>query len=126
MLIHAGDIGNPEILVQLSQIAPVHAVPGNIDTQPWAADLPAIDVVKMNGIFGYVLHDVKALDLDPAAAEFGVVIYGHSHVPASEYRKGVLYFNPGSAGPRRFQLPISVGRLRIANKQIVSELITLG
>jgi putative phosphoesterase len=126
LIIHAGDIGSPEILPKLREIAPVHAVRGNIDVQPWASKLPETAIVELAETFLYVLHDVNTLDLDPRAAGFAVIISGHSHIPRSELRKGVLYFNPGSAGPRRFRLPVSVGRLRVSGGKIQDELIALG
>lgn len=114
-IIHAGDIGSPEILDRLSTIAPVTAVRGNIDKAAWARKLPETEVLEMGGISIYVLHDLAELDLKPKAAGFAVVVSGHSHVPKQETRDGVLYFNPGSAGPRRFKLPVSVGKLIVEN-----------
>jgi uncharacterized protein len=116
-IIHAGDVGDPAILDQLAAIAPVTVVRGNIDTDPWALRLPENAVVEAAGISIYVLHDLSQLDLKPEAAGFHVVIYGHSHVPKQEVRNGVMYFNPGSAGPRRFKLPITVGRLTIEKEE---------
>jgi uncharacterized protein len=113
-------VGAPEILDQLATIAPVTAVSGNIDTYAWARKLPETEVVEAGGISIYILHDLAELDLKPEAAGFRVVISGHSHVPKQETRAGVLYFNPGSAGPRRFKLPITVGRL-IVEEKIVDE-----
>lgn len=125
LIIHAGDIGSPDILPELGKIAPVHAVRGNIDRQGWATAIPAVEVVAAGEHLLYVLHDLSQLDLDPRAAGFAAVICGHSHTPRQETRAGVLYFNPGSAGPRRFQLPISVGRLRIQGAHVTGELITI-
>lgn len=125
LIIHAGDVGNPAILEELRQIAPVHAVRGNVDTAPWAASLPTTTVVEIGDILAYVLHDREELDLDPAAAGFKVVIFGHSHQPLTEERRGVLYLNPGSAGPRRFRLPISVARLSIVGGKIGAEIVEL-
>jgi uncharacterized protein len=119
-IIHAGDVGAPEIIDQLAAIAPVAAVRGNVDTAAWARRLPETEVVEAGGISIYVLHDLAQLDLKPEAAGFRVVISGHSHVPKQETRNGVLYFNPGSAGPRRFKLPVTIGRL-IVEKKLVSE-----
>lgn len=116
LIIHAGDVGDPEILDQLAAIAPVTAIRGNVDTSAWARRLPETEVVEVDGISIYVLHDLAQLDLKAEAAGFQAVIYGHSHVPKQEERNGVLYFNPGSAGPRRFKLPISVGRLIVETK----------
>lgn len=124
-IIHAGDVGDPAILSALSKLAPVRAIRGNIDTQPWAKELPDTDVVELGETMLYVIHNVRDLDLNPRAAGFAAVISGHSHKPSIETRDGVLYFNPGSAGPRRFSLPISVGRLRIDGRSITPELIEL-
>ena len=110
-IIHAGDVGSPEILEKLSAIAPVTAVRGNVDKSAWSRELPETQVLELGGISIYVLHDLAQLDLKPKAAGFAAVVSGHSHVPKQEMRDGVLYFNPGSAGPRRFKLPVSVGRL---------------
>jgi len=124
-IIHAGDVGAPEILDQLATIAPVTAVRGNIDKGVWARGLAETEVVEVGGVSIYVLHDLGQLDLNPAAAGFAAVISGHSHIPKQETREGVLYFNPGSAGPRRFKLPISVGRLVIENRRLRGELLTI-
>jgi putative phosphoesterase len=112
-IIHAGDIGSPDIVPALKKIAPVTAIRGNVDTQSWASRFAETEVVELAGLHIFVIHDVNALDLNPRAAGFAAVISGHSHQPKQETRDGVLYFNPGSAGPRRFKLPISVGRLEI-------------
>ncbi|MGE5054796.1 MAG: metallophosphoesterase family protein [Acidobacteriota bacterium] len=125
LIIHAGDVGAPEILDLLREIAPVTAVRGNIDKAPWARKLPETEVVEVAGISLYVLHDLAKLDLNPAAAGFRVVIYGHSHVPKQEKHEGVLYFNPGSAGPRRFKLPISLGRLMIEGGSLRGEIVSI-
>jgi len=125
-IIHAGDICAPEVLVALAEIAPVTAVRGNNDKGGWAVRIPAIVVFEAEGVSIYVVHDLAELDVDPAAAGFGVVITGHSHQPSRDERNGVLYFNPGSAGPRRFRLPICVGRLHIENGAARAELVTLG
>ena len=124
-IIHAGDVGAPEILETLAAIAPVTAVRGNVDTSAWARQLPETEVLEVDGVSIYVLHDLSALDLKPEAARFRVVISGHSHVPKQETRAGVLYFNPGSAGPRRFKLPVSVGRLKLSGDKIKAEIIAL-
>ena len=113
-IIHAGDIGSPEIIPELGKIAPVTAIRGNVDTQAWTRRFAETEVVELGGLHIYVIHDVNALDLNPQAAGFAAVISGHSHKPQQERRGGVLYFNPGSAGPRRFSLPISLGRLEIS------------
>ncbi len=125
LIIHAGDIGGPDIVGALESIAPVRAIRGNIDVQPWARKFPETDVVEAAGIFLYVLHDLKQLDLDPRAAGFAAVLSGHSHKPSIVVRDSVLYFNPGSAGPRRFKLPIGIGRLRIGAGKLAPELVEL-
>jgi putative phosphoesterase len=124
-IIHAGDVGSPEILGRLSEIAPVTAVRGNIDKEAWARIPPETEVLELGGITIYVLHDLAQLDLKPRAAGFAVVVSGHTHTPKQETHDGVLYFNPGSAGPRRFKLPISVGRLVIQHGKVCGELVEL-
>jgi uncharacterized protein len=113
LIIHAGDVGNPEIIQTLKSLAPVFAVRGNVDTEPWAKALPETEVIEAGPATIYVLHDVHALDLDPAAAGFHIVVSGHSHKAASTEHGGVLFLNPGSAGPRRFQLPVTLARLHL-------------
>jgi putative phosphoesterase len=125
-ILHAGDIGAPEVLAALAEIAPVTAVRGNNDKGGWAGRLPATAVFDAGGISIYMLHDLGELDLDPAAAGFAVVVAGHSHKPGQDRRDGVLYFNPGSAGPRRFKLPIALGLLRIDDGAARGEIVTLG
>ena len=124
-IIHAGDVGDPAILTELERIAPVTAVRGNIDIAPWAKTLPQTNVLEIGEVNIYVIHNINELDLDPAAAGFAAVIYGHSHKPTIEHRKKVLFFNPGSAGPRRFSLPISVGKLVLRDGKLEPELIEL-
>jgi putative phosphoesterase len=124
-IIHAGDIGAPEIVGELEKIAPVTAIRGNVDTQAWARRFAETEVVELAGLFLYVIHDANAIDLNPKAAGFAAVISGHSHKPKQEVKNGVLYFNPGSAGPRRFKLPISVGRLTISEGQLIGEILPL-
>ncbi len=124
-IIHAGDVGHPAILEELKKIAPVTAIRGNIDIEPWAETLPRTSVLELSNDAIYVIHNVKDLDLNPRAAGFSAVIFGHTHQPFIESRNGVLFFNPGSAGPRRFKLPISVGRLTLENRQLHAELIEL-
>jgi uncharacterized protein len=114
LIIHAGDIGAPGIIDQLRAVAPVVAVRGNIDTDPWASELPLTATVEAPPARIYVLHDIHQLDLEPAAAGFRIVISGHSHKPGRIDRSGVMYINPGSAGPRRFHLPVTVARLNLA------------
>jgi putative phosphoesterase len=125
LIVHAGDVGAPEILDRLRAIAPTTAVRGNVDTQPWARRLPLTEVVQAGQLHLYMLHDLGALDLDPKAAGFAAVISGHSHKPVAETRDGVLYLNPGSAGPRRFSLPICLARLHVEGTRLRHELIRL-
>ena len=124
-IIHAGDVGDPQILDKLAAIAPLTAVRGNVDHDAWAEKIPATNVLEADEVSIYVLHNLQELDLKPKAAKFAAVIYGHSHVPTQEVKNGVLYFNPGSAGPRRFKLPVSVGRLLLTNGKLKSEIVTL-
>ena len=124
-IIHAGDIGGTEVLAALEAIAPVVAVRGNNDRGPWAEALPLTQVVDATGALIYVIHDLGELDLEPAAAGVRVVVAGHSHRPAQQERDGVLWFNPGSAGPRRFKLPVSVGRLIVEGGAVRAEILTL-
>jgi hypothetical protein len=124
-IIHAGDVGAPEILEELGLIAPVTAVRGNIDKGAWAKKLPETEVLEVGGLSIYVLHDLKTLDLKPKAAGFAAVVSGHSHVPNHEVRHGVLYFNPGSAGPRRGKLPVSIGRLVVDAEKVRGEIVML-
>jgi putative phosphoesterase len=124
-ILHAGDIGSPEILERLAAIAPLTAIRGNVDKFAWARKLPETEVLELAGLSIYMLHDLAQLDLKPKAARFDVVISGHSHVPKREERDGVLYFNPGSAGPRRFKLPISLGRLTVEGDKIRTEVVEL-
>jgi uncharacterized protein len=125
LIVHAGDVGKPEILDGLRNLAPVIAVRGNVDTTEWARVLPVAAVADAGAVQIYVLHDVKALDLNPAAAGFHVVVSGHSHKFGRSERSGVLYINPGSAGPRRFQLPITVARLDLGKAPWVLEFVDL-
>lgn len=125
-IIHAGDIGSPEVLQKLAATAPVTAVRGNVDKGTWARKLPETEIVEVGGFSIYVLHDLAQLDLKPEASGFAVVVSGHSHVPKIEERNGVLYFNPGSAGPRRFKLPVTVGQLLIQGRNLTGNFIELG
>ena len=125
LILHAGDVGNKEILDVLAQIAPVAAVRGNVDTASWARTLPESEVINAGGVLVYMLHNVGQLDLKPEAAGFRVVVYGHSHQPKIEEKNGVLFFNPGSAGPRRFNKPVTVGRLKIEAGKVQAEIIKL-
>src|SRR4030095_3149549 len=124
-LVHAGDIGNADILEQLSRIAPVTAVRGNNDQGVWASTLRETEMLRAGQTLIYVLHDLHALPLEPAAAGIHAVVSGHSHQPKISGRDGVLYVNPGSAGPRRFTLPISAGRLTVSGTSIRAQLVTL-
>jgi putative phosphoesterase len=125
LILHAGDVGSPDVLDALKGIAPVVAVRGNNDKGPWAEQLPAWEVAEVGVVFIYMIHDVKEIDLSPAAAGFHVVVSGHSHKPSVEERKGVLYVNPGSAGPRRFTLPVSVARLTVRGETVNAEVVEL-
>jgi len=125
LIVHAGDIGAPEVLDALRALAPVVAVRGNNDTDAWGRTLSETEVVEVGDVHLYVLHDLHGLDIDPAAAGFRAVISGHSHRPLAEERRGVLYLNPGSAGPRRFNLPIAVARLRVSGSSLSAEIIEL-
>jgi putative phosphoesterase len=124
LIVHAGDVGGAHVLGALAEIAPVTAVRGNVDRAAWASELPETTAVAAGQAWLYVLHDIKELDLDPAGS-FAAVIAGHSHQPGKDERAGVLYFNPGSAGPRRFRLPVCVGRLTITGTRVAGELIAL-
>ena len=125
LILHAGDVGSPAILEALRTIAPVVAVRGNNDTGNWADKLRETEVIQTSGCHLYMLHNANELDVDPVAAGFRVVISGHSHRPSHEERAGVLYLNPGSAGPRRFKLPVAVARLRVNGSVISAEIVQL-
>ena len=124
-ILHAGDIGAPEVLTALAAIAPVTAVRGNNDRFPGAGDIPETAAVQIGNHWFYVLHDLHDLDLDPRAAGFAAVIAGHSHRPVIEEKHGVLFVNPGSAGPRRFKLPVAVARMRIRGGVVTAEVVSL-
>jgi uncharacterized protein len=124
-IIHAGDIGDPEILAALAGIAPLTAIRGNIDRQPWAGKIPATSVLEVENVSIYILHNLAELDLRPEAAGFAAVIHGHSHAPKQETKNGVMYFNPGSAGPKRFKLPVSVGRLLVERGAVRGEILRI-
>ena len=125
LIVHAGDVGAAEVLAGLRELAPVFAVRGNNDKGPWADALPATEVVEVGGALLYLVHDVAELDLDPAAAGFHAVVSGHSHRPKVERKDGVLYLNPGSIGPRRFKLPVSLALLRVSEHGLDAEIIEL-
>lgn len=124
-IIHAGDVGDPAILDKLAEIAPVTAVRGNVDHGAWAQKIPVTNVLEVSEVSIYVLHSIQELDLKPEAAKFAAIICGHSHVPEQKIKNGVLYFNPGSAGPRRFKLPVSMGWLTIENGKIKAKIRVL-
>jgi putative phosphoesterase len=125
LIIHAGDLGDPEILAALKTLAPVFAVRGNVDTEEWALALPETEVIETQAATIYVLHDVHALDLNPVAAGFHIVVSGHSHKPARTEHDGVLFLNPGSAGPRRFHLPVTIARLDLGRRPFRVDFIDL-
>jgi putative phosphoesterase len=125
-ILHLGDVGKISILPELGKIAPVTAVRGNVDRDGPRGELPETEVLLLEGRYVYMLHDLNTLHLDPAAGKFAVVLYGHTHVPMFYKRKGVLYFNPGSCGPRRFQLPVTVGLLTIEeNGELEARIVPL-
>ncbi len=124
-ILHAGDVGDQEILSRLRTIAPVTAVRGNVDTAPWSRHLPLTEAIEVGGLLIYMLHNIGQLDLKLQAPVFRVVVYGHSHQPRVEEKNGVLFFNPGSAGPRRFTKPITIGRLTIKAGEVRPEIINL-
>lgn len=124
-ILHAGDIGSAGLLRELGEVARVIAVRGNNDKDRWAKPLRETEVVDVQGLLLYLLHDLHTLNLDPAAAGFRAVISGHSHRAKIEEKEGVLYFNPGSAGPRRFKLPVSVGTLTLHAGKLDGEIIEL-
>ena len=123
LILHAGDVGTSAVLDALRAIAPTRAVRGNVDTAPWAAALPMTDVVAIGALHVYILHDLGALDLDPKAAGFAAVISGHTHRSHAAVRHGVLYLNPGAAGPRRFTLPVSVAKLHVEGDRLLHEIV---
>jgi uncharacterized protein len=125
LIIHAGDVGKPEILERLREIAPVVAVRGNVDTAPWARELPETQTIEIAGHRIFVLHDRSQLAVDSAQAGFAAIIFGHSHKPMAEDPDGILFLNPGSAGPRRFRLPITIGRIRVSRSGLQPEIIAL-
>ena len=125
-IIHAGDVDTPNVLAKLRKLAPVTVVRGNNDRGAWAESIPAFEVVEFGAVSVYVRHDQSELDIDPLAAGFRVMVFGHSHKPVVESRDGVLFVNPGSAGPRRFKLPIAVGELLISGDRVDARIIELG
>jgi putative phosphoesterase len=125
LIIHAGDVGRPDVLEALRNIAPVVAVRGNMDRDAYAFSLPLTEVVDVSGVSIYVLHDLGRLDLNPAASRFKAIISGHTHEPSIKTKDNVLFINPGSAGPKRFTLPVSIALLHIRNNSLKAELVTL-
>jgi uncharacterized protein len=126
-ILHLGDVGKISILRELENIAPVTAIRGNVDCEGSCSELPETDVLIFEGKYIYMLHDLKTMHLDPAAARFAAVLYGHTHTPIFYRKRGVLYFNPGSCGPRRFELPVTIGMLTIGNDgELEAEIIPLG
>jgi putative phosphoesterase len=125
LIVHAGDVGHQDVLAKLKRIAPVFAVRGNVDTAPWAQQLPATTVVEAHGASFYLLHNLRELDFRPDAAKFDFVISGHTHEPEQLLRDGVLYLNPGSAGPRRFNLPITLARINLQKSPWKAEFVKL-
>jgi uncharacterized protein len=124
-ILHAGDVGDPAILETLRGIAPLTAIRGNIDEGGPCAFLPLTELVELGGRSVYMLHDLKQLDLNPESAGMDAVVFGHSHKPLIEHRRGVLFLNPGSAGPRRFQLPVSVARIEIKGGKLTARIVNL-
>ena len=125
-ILHLGDVGNAAVLQALERIAPVTAIRGNVDREGPCSELPETEVVLVGGRYVYMLHDLKTLHLDPAAGRFAAVLFGHTHVPNFYRRKGVLYFNPGSCGPRRFELPVTVGLMTVGEDgELAAEIIAL-
>ncbi|HLZ13806.1 MAG TPA: metallophosphoesterase family protein [Candidatus Acidoferrum sp.] len=125
LILHAGDVGKPEIIDQLRMLAPVVAIRGNVDTAPWAKTLNETELVETAAATFYLIHNIGDLDVNPSATGIHIVLFGHSHQPAQYQKDGVLYINPGSAGPRRFNLPISLARLNLAAKPWSADFITL-
>jgi putative phosphoesterase len=125
MIIHAGDVGSPDVIEALAGIAPTFVVRGNIDKGDWAARLPMTEIVDVGERRFYVLHEISQLDLDTADAGFAAVVLGHSHQPLIERRHGVLFLNPGSAGPRRFKLPVALARIAVSGPEMHPEIVEL-
>jgi uncharacterized protein len=124
-ILHAGDVGNITILEALRKIAPVTAIRGNVDVSGACAELPATEMVELDGVVFYLVHSLGWLDLDPLSAGVQVVVSGHSHKPSVERQDGVVYLNPGSAGPRRFQLPVSVGLVTVSDGEVEARIVGL-
>lgn len=124
LIVHAGDVGKPGVIEALEELAPVVAVRGNVDRGDWARGLPQSEVVSAGDRHLYLIHDIAELDIDPTAG-FDGVVYGHSHKPVNEWRGDILYFNPGSAGPRRFKLPIALGWIRVSSSGVRAGIVEL-
>jgi hypothetical protein len=124
-ILHAGDVGDGQVLTRLGRVAPVMAVRGNMDHGAWSNSLPTKEMVEIEGIFFYILHDLYQLDLDPSAAGIHVVVSGHTHQPKIYQEKGVTYLNPGSAGHRRFNYPVSIATVRIENGAVISRIMEI-
>jgi putative phosphoesterase len=125
LIIHAGDVGSTDVIKDLAGIAPTHVVRGNIDKADWAASLPMTEFVEIGGRRFYVLHEISLLDFDPADLGCAAVLFGHSHQPSIETHEGVLFLNPGSAGPRRFKLPVTVARIDLSGERMRPEIVEL-
>jgi putative phosphoesterase len=124
-IVHGGDIGSPQVLAQLAALAPVTAVRGNNDKGAWAEALPETELFEFNGRYVYAIHDLSQLDIEPSAAGVHLVVSGHSHKPVVEHREGVVYVNPGSAGPRRFRLPVAVAEVLVLGGQVSARVVEL-
>jgi putative phosphoesterase len=124
-IVHGGDVGAPEILDELAGMAPLIAVRGNNDAAPWAARLPETELIRVGNVFFYVIHNLSDLTIDPGAAGIRVVVCGHSHKPAIGERDGVLYVNPGSCGPRRFKLQVTLGEIRVSGSAVTARIVDL-
>jgi putative phosphoesterase len=125
LIIHAGDIGKPEVLQSLKSIAPVMAIRGNNDRESWAKKIPDVLHLQVNGAWLFIIHNVNDLEVDPGAEGFNAVISGHSHKPGITNSDGVIFLNPGSAGPRRFKLPVALARLRIQGEKVNPKIVEL-
>jgi putative phosphoesterase len=124
-IIHGGDIGTAQVLEEIAAIAPVTAVRGNIDRGDWAQELPETELIRLGNVFAYVIHDLSELDIEPAAAEVSLIISGHSHIPKIQDRDGIVFLNPGSCGPRRFRLPVSIGEVLINGERVQARTVEL-
>ncbi|MEM6264630.1 MAG: metallophosphoesterase family protein [Bacteroidota bacterium] len=124
-ILHAGDVGKVEVLDHLTEIAPVTVIRGNVDRRPGVGELPLTEAVELGGVWFYLVHDIEDLDIDPIEAGMQVVVYGHSHIPKVEEKNGVLFVNPGSAGPRRFKLPVTLMRMNLDKRPFQPEWVHL-